>query len=220
MVETWYWYCECILLMSTSNALPGAHFTNVFSIAIQIRWKFRFTLTSILIQWLLQNFVHGTTGAKICCNLMASKGIMAMQSFHRIWIAGKRMLVKRAPWWQCICRIFIFVTDCTSQFHGLFNTTLRGYPAKRALSAMHKHGGYGPFCRIPSKFGGVVPFVKTPYYHPLIAPSMSTLIQRWLVKWKQWSQMSIRQMIWADKTFCQLWNSLWHSDAILVIPLL
>ena len=39
----------------------GPRFTNGFSIAIQIRWKFRFTLTSILIQWLLQNFVHGTT---------------------------------------------------------------------------------------------------------------------------------------------------------------
>ena len=38
-----------------------ARFTNGFSIAIQIRWKFRFTLTSIMIQWSLQNFVHGTT---------------------------------------------------------------------------------------------------------------------------------------------------------------
>ena len=36
-------------------------FTNGFSIAIQIRWKFRFTLTSTLIPWSLQNFVHGTT---------------------------------------------------------------------------------------------------------------------------------------------------------------
>ena len=37
------------------------HFTNGFSIAIQIRWKFRFTLSSIIIRWSLQNFVHGTT---------------------------------------------------------------------------------------------------------------------------------------------------------------
>ena len=28
--------------------------------------------------------------------------------------------------------------------------TPRGYPAKRALSAMHKHDGWGPFGRIPS----------------------------------------------------------------------
>ena len=34
---------------------------NGFSIAIQIRWKFRFSVISILIQWSLQNFVHGTT---------------------------------------------------------------------------------------------------------------------------------------------------------------
>ena len=40
---------------------PGPRFTNGFSIAIQIRWKFRFTLTSTLILWSLQNFVHGTT---------------------------------------------------------------------------------------------------------------------------------------------------------------
>ena len=31
-----------------SNDGPGAHFTNSFSIAIQIQWKFLFTLTSIL----------------------------------------------------------------------------------------------------------------------------------------------------------------------------
>ena len=35
--------------------VSGPRFTNVFSIAIQIRCKFRFTLTSILIQWSLLN---------------------------------------------------------------------------------------------------------------------------------------------------------------------
>ena len=39
----------------------GSRFSNGFSIAIQIRWKFCFTLISILIQWSLQNFVYGTT---------------------------------------------------------------------------------------------------------------------------------------------------------------
>ena len=34
--------------------------------------------------------------AKICCDLMASDGITARRSFHRIWIAGKKSLVKRA----------------------------------------------------------------------------------------------------------------------------
>ena len=51
-------YClHCLVLEDT----PRPRFANVFSIAIQIRWKFRFTLISILIQWSLQNFVHGTT---------------------------------------------------------------------------------------------------------------------------------------------------------------
>ena len=48
-------------LSITMGSRPGARFTNGFSIAIQIRWKFRFTPTSIMIQWSLQNFVHGTT---------------------------------------------------------------------------------------------------------------------------------------------------------------
>ena len=81
----------------------GPRFTNGFSIAIQIRWKCRFTLISILIQWSLQNFVHGTKAvlvvacAKICCDLMASNRITARRNFRRIWIAGKKWLVKRAP---------------------------------------------------------------------------------------------------------------------------
>ena len=35
--------------------------------------------------------------AKICCDLVASNGIMARLSFHRIWIADKNPLVKRSP---------------------------------------------------------------------------------------------------------------------------
>ena len=35
--------------------------------------------------------------AKICRDRMASNGITARRSFHRIWIAGKKPLVKRAP---------------------------------------------------------------------------------------------------------------------------
>ena len=35
--------------------------------------------------------------AKICCDLMTDNGITARRSFHRIWIAGKKSLVKRAP---------------------------------------------------------------------------------------------------------------------------
>ena len=35
--------------------------------------------------------------AKICCDLMASNGVVARRNFDRIWIAGKKPLVKRAP---------------------------------------------------------------------------------------------------------------------------
>ena len=42
-------------------------------------------------------------------------------------------------------------SDCNQgPFQGLCNLEYRGYPAKRALSAMRKHGGWGPFGRIPS----------------------------------------------------------------------
>ena len=40
---------------------PGDHHTNGLSIAIQIRWKFRFTFTSILTKWSIKNLVYATT---------------------------------------------------------------------------------------------------------------------------------------------------------------
>ena len=46
---------------TVKESTPGYRFTNGFSIAIQIRWTFCFILTSILIQWSLQNFAHRTT---------------------------------------------------------------------------------------------------------------------------------------------------------------
>ena len=39
----------------------GAHFTNDFSITIQMWWKFHFALIQVLIKWSLQNLAHGTT---------------------------------------------------------------------------------------------------------------------------------------------------------------
>ena len=35
--------------------------------------------------------------AKICCDPMASNRITTRRSFNRVWIAGKKLLVKRAP---------------------------------------------------------------------------------------------------------------------------
>ena len=36
--------------------------------------------------------------AKICCDLMASNGVMARWSFHRIWIAGQKHVSETGPW--------------------------------------------------------------------------------------------------------------------------
>ena len=54
----WHWMCAKPEMTWSST---GPRFTNTFSIAFQIRWKFRFTLISSLIEWWLQNFVHGMT---------------------------------------------------------------------------------------------------------------------------------------------------------------
>ena len=55
---------------------PGPRFTNGFSIAIQIRWKFRFTLTSTPLPWSLQTLYMAR---QLCCrgmskNLLRSDG--------------------------------------------------------------------------------------------------------------------------------------------------
>ena len=42
--------------------------------------------------------------AKNCCDLMASNGVMTRRNFHRIWVAGKKTLVKRAPG-SCVTKI-------------------------------------------------------------------------------------------------------------------
>ena len=52
------------IAMSPSGA--GAHFTNNFSITIQMWWKLNFALIQVLIQWSLQNLAHGTTAGLSC----------------------------------------------------------------------------------------------------------------------------------------------------------
>ena len=81
---------------------PGARFINGFSIAIQIRWKFRVTLTSILIQWSLQNFYMAR---QLYCrgmytNVLRSDGQQrsyGKAKFPSNLNCGKKTLVKRAP---------------------------------------------------------------------------------------------------------------------------
>ena len=59
--------CHCLLTDRCAEIRSKGHdeqrpiSLTIFSIAIQIWWKFCITLTSILIRWSLQNFVHGTT---------------------------------------------------------------------------------------------------------------------------------------------------------------
>ena len=65
--------------------ITGDHFTFGFSIAIQIRLKFCFTLASILTQW-SQKELHM---ARQLHDRMASSGIKAGRNFRQIWIADK-----------------------------------------------------------------------------------------------------------------------------------
>ena len=52
-------YCLIDWLLSPTGA--GAHFTNNFSITIQMWWKFHFALIQILTKWSLQYLAHDTT---------------------------------------------------------------------------------------------------------------------------------------------------------------
>ena len=50
----------------TFNASPGTHFTNDFSITIQIRWKFHLALIQLLMIISRQNLAHATTAQLLC----------------------------------------------------------------------------------------------------------------------------------------------------------
>ena len=50
-----------VRLLTARGESSGAHFTNNFSITIQMWWKFHFALIQILIKWSLQYLAHGTT---------------------------------------------------------------------------------------------------------------------------------------------------------------
>ena len=69
MVIDWLidWLIDCELplesesQMTPERALTGPHFTNDFSIVIQIQWKIGFSVTSMLSIISLQNFAHATS---------------------------------------------------------------------------------------------------------------------------------------------------------------
>ena len=66
----------------------GAHFTNNFSITIQMWWKFHFALIQI---WAV------VACAKFCRDMITSNWIKAKWNFHRIWIVMEKPLVKWVP---------------------------------------------------------------------------------------------------------------------------
>ena len=54
--------------MVSLGTLPGTHFTNDFSITIQIRWKFHLALIQLLVIISRQNLAHATT-AQLSCHV-------------------------------------------------------------------------------------------------------------------------------------------------------
>ena len=80
-----------------------SRFTNGFSITIYIRWKFCFTLTSILIQWSPQNFVDGTTSVLSwhVQNLLRSddqQQIYSKAKFPSNLNCGQKAVCEKGPW--------------------------------------------------------------------------------------------------------------------------
>ena len=53
--------------------------------------------------------------ANICCDLITSSGITARRSVHRIWIADKKTLVKRAP--ELFIFYAFFLINSSPQIH-------------------------------------------------------------------------------------------------------
>ena len=68
------------------------------------------------------------------------------------WVQGQQVLPEVGFTSLQMARTHCFMTSICAKRH----TASRGYPAKRALSAMRKYGGQGPFGRIPSITGDIV----------------------------------------------------------------
>ena len=84
------------------NCSSGTHFTNDFSITIQIRWKFHLALIQLLVIISRQNLAHATTAqlvpcAKYCSDHYIIIWMRAKWNFHHIWIVMEKLLVKWAP---------------------------------------------------------------------------------------------------------------------------
>ena len=103
MTSSWYAKFPPLWFMQFSKNGSGAHFTNNFSITIQMWWKFHFALIQILIKWSLQYLAHGTTAGlswhvpNFYCDVIISNWIRAKWNFHHIWIVMEKSLVKWVP---------------------------------------------------------------------------------------------------------------------------
>ena len=90
-----------------------------------IQWKFRFTLTSILIQWLLQNFVNGTTAVLSwhVQNLLRSDGQHRNYSKARFpskLNCGQKIFSEMGPWswiwpWIKQVRYHFSLSNCEAE---------------------------------------------------------------------------------------------------------
>ena len=84
---------------------PGARFTNIFLLAIQIRWKLRLAITPLLAIRSQQTFAHHSIAVvpctKLCSDHCIGIKVKVKQKFHWVWIAMEKPLVKRAPLYSC-----------------------------------------------------------------------------------------------------------------------
>ena len=112
--------------------------------------------------------------AKFGSDTVAYNGVAVKLNFHRMWITMDNFLMKWVPVndiydyririgfgmikEKVTIQYIITLRGCdeppsNKETNGLLTSLLiRGYPAKRALSALRKHGGWGPFGRIPSLY--------------------------------------------------------------------
>ena len=102
----------------------GTHFTNDFSITIQIRWKFHLALIQLLVIISRQNLAHATAAQlschvpKYCSDHYIIIWMRAKWNFHHIWIVMEKLLVKWAPdpYPQCNEHFLLVKLSCCRQY--------------------------------------------------------------------------------------------------------
>ena len=127
----------------SSRMWSGPRFTNGFSIAIQIRWKFRLTLNSILIQWSLQNCVHGTTAVlswhvqKFVVICWPATELWQGQVFIEFELRGKKLVKRVSVRSRQVPEIWVWSCPNPLNFLGGLTPVLLRYQ-QNCLSHNHK----------------------------------------------------------------------------------